>query len=69
MLLNRNLIMIVRIVLQGCLTDIALNTKGSPAILLLDMLKCVIFSPMAVIRSDRQELEAALRELAVVGCN
>ena len=50
-----------------CLTEIALNTKGSPAILLLDILKCVMFSPMAVIRSDRHELEAALRELAVVG--
>ena len=49
------------------LTEIALNTKGSPAILLLDMLKCVMFSPIAVIRSDKHELEAALRELAVVG--
>ena len=35
--------------------------------MLLDMLKCVRFSPIAVIKSDRQELEAALRELAVVG--
>ena len=52
---------------ESCLTEIALNTKGSPAILLLDILKCVMFSPMAVIRSDRHELEAALRELAVVG--
>ena len=51
------------------LTDIALKTNGRPAILLLDMLKCVSLSPIAVIRSDRQVLEAALRELAVVGWN
>ena len=49
------------------LTDIALKTNGRPAILLLDMLKWVSLSPIAVIRSDRQVLEAALRELAVVG--
>ena len=49
------------------LTAMALNTNGKPAILLLDMLKCVSLSPMAVIRSERQVLEAALRELAVVG--
>ena len=46
-----------------------MNTKGRPAILLLDMLKLVNFSPMAVIISERQVLEAALRELAVEGCN
>ena len=31
------------------------------------MLKWVSFSPIAVMRSDRQEEEAALRELAVEG--
>ena len=49
------------------LTEMALKTNGRPAILLLDILKCVSFSPMAVIISDRQVLDAALRELAVEG--
>ena len=46
----------------------ALNTKGSPAILLLEMLKLMSFSPMAVIMSERQVEEAAEREDAVDGC-
>ena len=45
----------------------ALKTKGNPAILLLEMLKLVSFSPMAVIMSERQVEEAALREDAVDG--
>ena len=45
----------------------ALNTKGSPAILLLEMLKLMSFSPMAVIMSERQVEEAAEREDAVDG--
>ena len=44
-----------------------MKTNGRPAILLLDILKAVNFSPMAVIMSDRQVLDAALRELAVEG--
>ena len=48
-------------------TEIALKTKGSPAILLFDILKAVSFSPMVVIISERQVLDAALRELAVEG--
>jgi hypothetical protein len=45
----------------------ALNTKGSPAILLLEMLKLISFTPMAVIKSERQVEDAALREEAVDG--
>ena len=44
-----------------------MKTKGRPAILLLDMLKWVSFSPRAVIRSERAVLDTALRELAVDG--
>jgi hypothetical protein len=49
------------------LTDRALKTKGRPAILLLDMLKWVSFSPSAVMRSESALLDTALRELAVDG--
>ena len=49
------------------ITDSALKTKGRPAILLLDILKCVSFSPMAVMRSESALLDTALRELAVEG--
>ena len=45
----------------------ALKTKGRPAILLLEMLKLTSFSPTAVIRSERQVDEAALRDDAVDG--
>jgi hypothetical protein len=45
----------------------ALNTKGSPAILLLEMLKLMSLTPMAVIKSERQVEDAALREEAVDG--
>ena len=46
----------------------ALKTKGKPAILLLEMLKLTSFSPMAVIMSERQVEDAALRDDAVDGC-
>ena len=49
------------------ITDSALKTKGRPAILLLDILKCVSISPMAVMRSESALLDTALRELAVEG--
>ena len=45
----------------------ALKTKGRPAILLLEMLKLMSFSPTAVIMSERQVDEAALRDDAVDG--
>ena len=45
----------------------ALNTNGRPAILLFDMLKLTSFSPMAVIMSERQVEDAALRDDAVDG--
>ena len=46
----------------------ALKTKGRPAILLLEMLKLMSFSPTAVIMSERHVDEAALRDDAVDGC-
>ena len=46
----------------------ALKTKGKPAILLLEILKLTSFSPMAVIMSERQVEDAALRDDAVDGC-
>ena len=52
----------------GFPTDMALKTKGKPAILLLEMLKLTSFSPMAVIMSERQVEDAALRDDAVDGC-
>ena len=45
----------------------ALKTKGRPAILLLEMLKLMSFSPTAVIMSERHVDEAALRDDAVDG--
>ena len=48
-------------------TDMALKTKGRPAILLFEMLKLTSFSPTAVIMSERQVEEAALRDDAVDG--
>ena len=45
----------------------ALKTKGRPAILLFEMLKLTSFSPTAVIMSERQVEEAALRDDAVDG--
>lgn len=45
------------------LTERALNTKGSPAILLLEMFRCVSLAPITVIKSDKQVLDTALREV------
>ena len=45
----------------------ALKTNGRPAILLFEMLKLTSFSPTAVIMSERQVEEAALRDDAVDG--
>ncbi len=50
------------------LTDRALNTKGSPDILLLAMLKCVSLLPTVVMKSDKHVLDTALRELQDDGC-
>ena len=50
------------------LTEMALNTKGKPDILLLAMLKWVSLLPTVAMKSERQVLETALRELHDEGC-
>ena len=58
---------VMNLTFKSKLTAKALNTKGRPAILLLDILKCVNLSPRVVMRSDSALLDTALRELAVAG--
>ena len=54
--------MLATLTYRGLLTDNALNTNGSPAILLLEMLKCVKRLPVTEIKSESAVLETALLE-------